>query len=322
MKALIKLCILLCLPLTASAGEVRIHSNGNLKPILMEISHYYQIRNPGSKVVIETGKIAEIKERLEAKAAADLLIGDEKLFETVAETNVLDKGSQRVLFTDPVIAVADIDSDIELTDPKEINAENFKKIALLGEKNALGKQVRAYLEPKGLKELPAEKKVEVADIKAALESIKLGEAKWTFVYSSDASRKRLKHLFQVPGTDIPEVSFSVALVKYSQNKDEASKFIEAMQSTIGKKFFENAGFVLPGSSKQALNLSQTKPAKQGSAQTQTQTQTSPQTQASTEPQTQTQTQVKQEEKTKKQKKDQKADDPKKKKKKKKDKDKD
>ena len=325
MKALLSLIIFLLFAFSAFAGEIKIHSNGNLKPILMEISHYFQTRHPEGKVTIETGKVSEIQEKLEAQAAGDLLIGDEKLFEMGAEIKAIDNASRSVLFTDPMVAVADVDSDVELTDPKELNADNFKKIALTGEKTPLGKLVRAYLNPRGLKDAPAEKKVDVADAKAALDAVKTGEAKWTLVYSSDASRRRLKHLFRVPAADIPEVTFSVAIISHSQNKEEAAKFIEALQSTISKKFYENAGFVVKGSTS-GLISSSTKSKKQTESETQTQTgpqtQTSPQTQTQTAPQTQNspQTQSNSQQKAKTEKKAE--DDQKKKKKKKKDKDKD
>ena len=247
MKTLLSLVVILCFPFDAFTGEIKVHSNGNLKPILMEISHYFQTRYPEGKVIIETGKVSDIQEKLEAQAVGDVLIGDEKLFEMAAEIKGIDNASRSILFTDPVVAVADVDSDVELTDPKELNVDNFKKIALTGEKTPLGKLVRAYLNPKGLKDAPAEKKVDVADAKAALDAVKIGEAKWTLVYSSDASRRRLKHLFRVPASDIPEVTFSVAIISHSKNKEEAAKFVEALQSTISKKFYENAGFVVKGS---------------------------------------------------------------------------
>ncbi len=270
MKTLLSLVVILCFPFDAFTGEIKVHSNGNLKPILMEISHYFQTRYPEGKVIIETGKVSDIQEKLEAQAVGDVLIGDEKLFEMAAEIKGIDNASRSILFTDPVVAVADVDSDVELTDPKELNVDNFKKIALTGEKTPLGKLVRAYLNPKGLKDAPAEKKVDVADAKAALDAVKIGEAKWTLVYSSDASRRRLKHLFRVPASDIPEVTFSVAIISHSKNKEEAAKFVEALQSTISKKFYENAGFVVKGSTSGPMSSS-TKSKKQTEPQTQTQT---------------------------------------------------
>lgn len=301
MKSVFVFLLSLIVPLTAFAAEIRIHSNGDLKPILNEITHYHQTRNPDSKVIIETGKIAEIKDRLEAGAAGDLLIGDDKLFEMAETLQAIDPSTKQLLFSDPVVAVTDMNSEVELTDPKELNSENFKKIALLPAKNPFGKLVRAYLEPRGLKDAPAEKKVEVANIKAAMDAVKIGEAKWTLVYSSDASKRRFRRLFQVPASDIQPVGYSIAILKKSQNKPEARKFMESMQSTIGKKFFENAGYLLKGQKNLAILTTPPQPKKEDQTQTrtqqtqeaqtqtqQTQTQSQPATQS--QPQTQTQPQ--------------------------------
>jgi molybdenum ABC transporter molybdate-binding protein len=297
MKFLSLFFLSLILPLISFASEIHIHSNGDLKPILNEITHYHQTRNASSKVIIQTGKVAEIKDRLEAGAPADLLIGDDKLFEMAEAIQAIDPTTVKVLFSDPVVAVTDMNSEIELTDPKELNSENFKKIALLNAKNPFGKLVRTYLEPRGLKDIPAEKKVDVADIKSAFEAVKNGEAKWTFVYSSDSSRRKFRRLFQVPISDIPPVKYSMAMLKKSTNKQEAIKFMDSMQSTIGKKFFENAGYLLPGQKTLAAWTSPSKPKKEEQSQTQKQGTQTQQTQTQTqetqtqENQTQSQTQT-------------------------------
>lgn len=261
MKYFISLMILfLGLPALSNAGEIKIYANGNIRPILMEIGNYYQTRYPDWKVIFETGKVPELKEKLEAGAKGDVILGDEKLFQAVNDLKAVDISSQTLLFTNAVVAVADEDSEGEMPDPKTMNSNNFKKVALVSEKSPLGKLVRAYLEPLGLKNAAAEKKIEVKDPKAALEAVKTGEAKWTLVYSTDASKRKVKRLFQVPATSIPEISFSGAILNRSTNKEQAAKFLEVLQSTIGKKLFENAGFIwkagrLPGPQTQT----QTKP---------------------------------------------------------------
>ncbi len=260
--------LFLAAPALSNAGEIKIYGNGNIRPILMEIGHYYQTRYPDWKVIFETGKVPELKEKLEAGAKGDVLLGDEKLFQAVNDLKAGDISSQTLLFTNAVVAVADEGSEGEMPDPNTMNSDNFKKVALVSEKSPLGRLVRAYLEPLGLKNATAEKKIEVKDPKAALDAVKTGEAKWTLVYSTDASKRKVKRLFQVPVTSIPEISFFVAILNRSTNKEQAAKFLEVLQSTIGRKFFENAGFTW-----KAGGL----PEPQTRIQTQTQTQTRPET---------------------------------------------
>jgi ABC-type molybdate transport system substrate-binding protein len=205
---------------------------------------------------------------------------------------VLDATSQTLLFTNPVVAVSTEENGDEIPDPKFMNSDNFKKIALVSEKSALGKLVRAYLEPMGLKDAPAEKKVVVADSKAAMDAVKNGEAKWTLVYSSEASKRKIKKLFMVPDSSIPAVPYSAAIVNRTENKAQAKQFMEVLQSTIGTKLFENAGYlwrgvVSSGTQLQTRPRPQTRPQTQSQSQTQMTTQTQTQTQTQTKPQTQT-----------------------------------
>lgn len=289
MKNYVLLLIFLCVSAVSKAGEIHVFSNGNVRPILMEIGHIYETRNPEWKVLFETGKIQELKDKLDAGAKADVIVGDDKFFEALADSKDIDASSQTLLFTNPVVAVSTEESEDEIPDPKYMNANNFKKIALVSEKSPFGKAVRAYLEPLGLKDAPAEKKVEVADSKAAMDAVKNGEAKWTLVYSSEASKRKIRKLFLVPDTSIPAIAYSAAILNRTENKQQAKQFMEILQSTIGSKLFENAGYLWRGIPSSGTQI-QTRP--QPQLQTQSQTQTQTQTQASTQTQTKPHTMTK------------------------------
>lgn len=288
MKVFILLLITFCVSAVVNAGEIRVYSNGNVRPILVEIGHLYETRNPEWKVQFETGKIEELKDKLDAGAKADVILGDDKLFEALADLKDLDVSSKTLLFTNPVVAVSTEESEGDIPDPKNMNADNFKKIALVSDKSPLGKLVRAYLEPLGLKDAPAEKKIEVSDSKAAMDAVKNGEAKWTLVYSSEASKRKIRKLFLVPESSIPAVPYSAAILSRTENKAQAKQFMEILQSTVGSKFFENAGYLWRGVPSSGTQLP-TRP--QLEARSQTQPQTGPQTQTQTQSQTQTQTQT-------------------------------
>jgi molybdenum ABC transporter molybdate-binding protein len=277
-----------CVSAVVNAGELKVFSNGNVRPILVEIGHIYETRNPEWKVLFETGKIQELKSKLDAGAKGDVILGDDKFFEALADSKAVDNSSQTLLFTNPVVAVSTEENQGDIPDPKNMNAENFKKIALVSEKSPLGKLVRGYLEPLGLKDAPAEKKIEVADSKAAMDAVKNGDAKWTLVYSSEASKRKIRKLFLVPQSSIPAIPYSAAILSRSENKAQAKQFMEILQSTIGSKFFENAGYLWKGVVSSGSQL-QTRP--QMEARSQTQTQTQSQTQSQTGPQTQTQLQT-------------------------------
>lgn len=305
MKVFALTLTILCVSVVLNAGELRVFSNGNVRPILVEIGHIYETRNPDWKVQFETGKIQELKDKLDAGAKADILLGDDKFFEALVDSKIIDISTQTLLFTNPVVAVSTEESESEIPDPKEMNANNFKKVALISEKSPLGKLVRAYLEPLGLKDAPAEKRVEVADSKAAMDAVKNGEAKWALVYSSEASKRKIRKLFLVPESSIPAVPYSAAMVNRSENKAQAKLFMEILQSTIGSKFFENAGYLWRGVPSSGTQL-QTRPQMEARSQTQTgpQTQTQTQTQAQTQmkPPTPTKPAAKEKEKSKKNKK--------------------
>jgi molybdenum ABC transporter molybdate-binding protein len=306
MKKFVLLLIIFCVSAVTNAGELHVFSNGNIRPILVEIGHIYESRNPEWKVEFATGKVQELKDKLDAGAKADVVLGDDKFFEVLADLKLLDAPTQTLLFTNPVVAVATEESEDEIPDPRSMNADNFKKIALVSEKSPLGKLVRAYLEPMGLKDAPAEKKIEVTDSKAAMDAVKNGEAKWTLVYSSDASKRKIRKLFMVPDSSIPAVPYSAAILNRTENRAQAKQFMEILQSTIGSKFFENAGYlwrgVVSSGSQLQTRPQQTRPQTQTQTQTQTQLTAQTQTQSQTQPQAKSKTETKSSDKSKKKKK--------------------
>jgi molybdate transport system substrate-binding protein len=208
---------------------------------MMEISRVYQTRNPGSTAIIESGTPAELTGKLKAGASGDVIIGDEKFISSVAD--LIDVSTRVTPFSNATVAITNEDSEIDWKKPSDITKENMKKIAALKATSPLGKNVRAYLDKLGLKDTLADKLVEAKSPKEAIEKIKAGEAKWAILYSTDVSRRKVKKLFIIPPTDIHEISYSMAMLSRSQQKEDANKFLQAMQSVIAQKFFENAGFV-------------------------------------------------------------------------------
>ena len=90
-----------------------------MRPILVEIGHLYETRNPEWKVQFETGKIEELKDKLDAGAKADVILGDDKLFEALADLKDLDVLSKTLLFTNPVVAVSTEENEGEIPDPEK-----------------------------------------------------------------------------------------------------------------------------------------------------------------------------------------------------------
>lgn len=224
--------------------EVRIAVSGNLKEVLTEVGHYVETRNPMTKVKLFFGSAEEVARQVENQAEFDLYIGDEDDMSELKEKSLLIENSGLPLFSNQIVAVANDDVDWDITEAKQLTPDNVKRIALQKDTTKPGKRAREYLQKYGVLDAVKDKITDVKTPKAALEAVKSGEAKWTLAYSTDAVRRKfLKVLWRVPAEDLPPIVFSAARPITSKNPDISARAMAAMQSSIVRRFFENAGYL-------------------------------------------------------------------------------
>jgi molybdenum ABC transporter molybdate-binding protein len=224
--------------------EVHIAVSGNIREVMMEVAQFHETRNPNLKVKLFFGTAEEIAAQVENHAPLDVYIGDEDDLALLKEKEMLD-GAPVPLFMNQVLAIAASDSDWEITDVKQVTPENVKRVALPKENSKAGRRTREYLKKLGLLDALKDKITEVKSPKAAVDSIKDGEAKWAFVYSTEYTRRKgLKVLWKVPPEDLPPMRFSAVRLKSNADPEKAQRVLAALQTSIVRKFFENAGFSL------------------------------------------------------------------------------
>lgn len=224
---------------------VHLAASGKMKEILTEISRYFEQRNPRTHVNLFLAESEVIARQIENHAALDVVVGDQEDIALLQSKSLLVDGTVQKFMVNPMVALAGPDVEWSITSAKEMTPENVKKIALQKETTKAGKTMREYLKKYGVLDALKDKTDEVKTPKAALDSVRKGDAKWTLAYSTDAvRRKNMKVLWRVPENDLPGLTISIAQLTSSGNPQMAAKLIEALQSSIVRKMFENAGYQL------------------------------------------------------------------------------
>lgn len=225
--------------------EIQIAASGNVKDVLTEIGHYVETRNPMTKVKLFFGTSEEVARQVESHATFDVYIGDDEDMAMLESKSYMVKESRVPLFMNQVVAVVAGDSEWDITEAKQLTPDNVKKIALMKESTKSGKMARQYLSKYGVLDALKDKIADAKSPKSCIETVKRGDARWTLVYSSDvARRKGLKILWRIPTFDLPAVNFSATRLTCSRNPEISARVIAALQSSIVRKMFENAGFQL------------------------------------------------------------------------------
>ena len=228
--------------------ELIVFATGNLKDQLDSIGHFFERSNPGWKVKYRFGPSDELTSLADGRVPVDvLIITDPENIKSLQDQKFISEQNAMPFLTDKAVIVTQAETEYA---PKEIKdlvtGDEVKQFALSGEKTPLGIAARAYIKKLGMETIPPEKLIAVKTPRAAVNSVKTGEAKWTICYGTDAAEatKKLKVLFPIPSSDIPSVDYYAVIPKASKHPDAGHRYLEALQSTISRKMFENAGFIL------------------------------------------------------------------------------
>lgn len=224
---------------------IHLAASGNMKEILTEVSRYFEQRNPRTHVNLFLADSDVIARQIENHATLDVIIGDQDDMALLESKSLIVQGSKQALMVNQIVALAGPDVEWNISAANEMTPENVKKIALQKETTKAGKAMRDYLSKYGVLDALKDKIDEVKTPKGALDSVRKGDAKWTFAYSTDAvRRKSMRVLWRVLESDLPGLTISIAQLTSSSNPQMSAKMIGALQSSIVRKFFENAGYQL------------------------------------------------------------------------------
>jgi molybdate transport system substrate-binding protein len=85
-------------------------------------------------------------------------------------------------------------------------------------------------------------------VRAALAAVESGNVEAGIVYRTDAGiSKKVRIAFEVPAAEGPKISYPLALVARSEQKEAARKFLAYLESPAALDVFRRYGFLIPGS---------------------------------------------------------------------------
>ena len=228
----------------AMGAELHVSAPRGIKPAIQEICEMFEKNNPEWKVKLRTGKSGDLGRLISQGTRTDVFVlSDEKTVRTLSQK----KRSQDVrrFLADDFIVIGSENSKLEITDVTKLSFPELKGVALYAEKSPVGKRARAYLKKANLLDPLLPKISENKTKKELISSITSGSADWGIVYATDAVHaKGIKVLWKIPETEIPPDFYYIGSVTKSKNQEGARLFLQALNSTIALKIFENAGFRL------------------------------------------------------------------------------
>jgi molybdate transport system substrate-binding protein len=230
---------------TLSAAEIHVFAAASLTDCLKEIAFTYE-KQTTDKVVFNFGASSFLARQIEEGAPADIFFSaDEAKMDGLEKKGLIVKETRKSRLSNSLVVVVATDSALRIKSARDLADAKVKRIALADPRTVpAGVYSKAYLEK--LKLWPAiEVKVVPADnVRAALAAVESGNVEAAMVYKTDAAiSKKTKIACEVPSSDTPGISYSMAAVKDSKQLD-AGRFLKYLDSDEAGRVFEKFGFIV------------------------------------------------------------------------------
>lgn len=230
----------------ARADEILVSAAASLTDVLNEINKGYQSKSKNT-VKFNFGPSSGLARQIEEGAPADIFFSaDLPQMDSLDKKGRLEPGTRKNLLSNQLVIIAPVDSKVAISSPKDLLKTDVKRIALAETSSVpVGVYSSKYLTDEGLWEQVKPKVVPVQDVRATLASVESGNVEAGFVYKTDAAvSKKVKIVYEVPIDKGPKITYPVAVVKESKQKDAARDFMNYLSSPAAKVSFKKFGFVV------------------------------------------------------------------------------
>jgi molybdate transport system substrate-binding protein len=247
MKLALIFAVLMALPIRLGAAEIMVFAAASLTDALREIALAYE-KSSGDKPVFNLAASSMLARQIEEGAPADLFFSaDEEKMDILEKKGLIVKETRRDLLSNSLVIVVAKDSSVSINSPQDLT--KARRIALAEPKTVpAGIYARKYLEQAHLWPKVAGSVIPTENVRAALSAVEAGNVDAGIVYKTDAAiSKKVKIAYEVPISDAPRISYSVAVVKDSRNVARAAQFLQHLQSAASAKIFKKYGFLAPRS---------------------------------------------------------------------------
>jgi molybdate transport system substrate-binding protein len=228
------------------ADEILVSAAASLTDVLNDISKGYQSRSKNT-VRFNYGPSSGLARQIEEGAPADIFFSaDLPQMDNLDKKGRLEPGTRKNLLSNQLVIIVPTDSKLAISSPKDLLKADIKRIALAEPSSVpVGVYSSKYLTDEGLWEQVKPKVVPVQDVRATLASVESGNVEAGFVYKTDAAvSKKVKIVYEVPIDKGPKITYPVAIVKESKQKDAARDFMKYVSSAAAKDSFKKFGFVV------------------------------------------------------------------------------
>jgi len=233
-------------PVSEQESEtILVSAAASLTEAFTDMEPQFEAENPGVDVNFNFAGSGSLRTQIEGGAPVDVFASaDQNQMNILAGEGLIENSSRKNFAQNSLVLIVPASSTLNITGIEDLTAPEIERIAIGNPETApVGKYTTQSLTEAGIWDQLEGKTVLAEDVKQVLVYVERGEVDAGFVYMTDAKTAepgKIKVVATVPVTT--PVSYPIAVVSASDNKEEAQEFLDFVTGEEGQKILEGYGF--------------------------------------------------------------------------------
>jgi molybdate transport system substrate-binding protein len=216
----------------------------SLSDAAAELKEIYEEEHSNVTITYNFGASGTLQKQIEEGAPADIFISaGVKQMDALAEQDLIVADTRSDLLGNELVLI--VKEGIDIQDFDGLADSSITKMSIgVPETVPAGKYAKEALTNLGLWEKVESKIVYAKDVRQVLTYVETGNVDAGLVYRSDviAAGEKAKIVAAAPADSHKPIIYPMAILKNSEQQEEAAKFLEFLQSDQAAEVFEKYGF--------------------------------------------------------------------------------
>ena len=207
--------------------EIYVLAAASLTDVLTELANNYK-KETSTEIIFSFASSGALQAQIEASAPADIFFSAaQKQMNALEEKGLIDSETRKDLLENKVVLISPKNSNLNIKSFTDITNSNVKKLGLGEPKSVpVGQYSEEILSNLSILDIAKEKAVYGSDVRNVLDWVETAEVDCGIVYATDAKiAKNINIIAEAPEGTHKKVIYPISIIKSSQNKEEAKKFI-------------------------------------------------------------------------------------------------
>ncbi|AKB13970.1 molybdate transport system substrate-binding protein [Methanosarcina thermophila] len=232
-------------PTSKQESEIIVSAAASLTEAFSDMEPQFEAENPGIDVNFNFGASGNLRKQIEGGAPVDVFASaDQKNMDILAEKELIENTTRKDFGQNSLVLIVPASSALNITGIESLTSPDVERIAIGNPETVpVGNYTRTALTEAGIWNQLENKFVLAEDVKAVLTYVERGEVDAGFVYMTDAKTAEPGTIEIVTNVTVSTpISYPIAVVSASDNKEEAQEFVDFVTGEEGQKILENYGF--------------------------------------------------------------------------------